>query len=978
MVSQSPSDVSTNNDFQHIDSPTGISPADGIPPQDRLYLDAEGKIPPTTFTPQDLEITPFVGPKGGQFIDKRMLQTNHEALFEQHHPKEHANVSYGGIIINSDGEVLMRQPSDPAYGGELTLPKGGADKGETPQQAALREVLEETGMKCKIIGTAPGHFSSSGKSNQFFIMEVEEDTGKFDDETKGIEWLKPADAFDKLGKNETDTTKRDIDAIASGLHEYNLINEGASDSQAEEEHAENITKETHKVLEDTISIFAKTGALPEDFTTNPKYANLLSDIATHVAHPGSGQSESQTAIKAMASTVMGQLDKEYNHGSHGIQKMHDRFMGQWGSDAMISGEYANFVAHTVAKENGLPETWHFGKPYPPSVDSSGEPVYRSPEDRKAYIKAYEDWKEGTGPEKGKLPSGEKYIFSMNRKITSKYRSAAKGKEGLSDKEYDAWEFRYKRDKEIEKRWDSNNLQQRYDYIRKSHGQSAKESNPTMYPEDMTDLEAGQKMADLYVNHMQDLTRGVLDAVYPDTSHFWIQRKTKRGSGNKDGVREILGDYGPTGTKFKQSDMPDLGMPSAGHLEEEDGEGFKSYVHSGSLAGYSTDPRVWNGDYVIYRKANKRDFFTIPSIAKDVGSESEAITMNNPSNDVRVMHMNGKIWSGDWAPGADKNGIHPTNSHGRKGKVSKGVTDPKTDYHEALTKVGGKLGSNPGGTYEDSSGKKFYVKTDMEGRAANEDLANKLYAAADINVPNTELVRWKSGENGHALKSDWLEGVKMHTSNTKALQDRPDIKHGFLVDAVLANRDFAGANYDNLGEHDGKFYRLDQGGALKYRAQGKNKTSFHDWRGEYLSELDGFNDGSVNPQASHIFNGGEGMNKSDYRTAAEKLIKLNNSTISDTVTDSGLEVKEKAAMIDTLIKRRDNALEWAIEKGFIEYNNLEEVHKTTKILKSDEEEEIPPSIFIDEPQSERYALSDEQKEQLDKDWQELADYYETEE
>ena len=969
MVSQSPSDVSTNNDFQHIDSPAGASPADGIPPQDRLYLSDDGKIPNTTFTPQQLKITPFVGPKGGQFIDKRMLQTKHKALFEEHHNKAHDNVSYGGIIIDPDsGKVLMRQPSDPAYGGELTLPKGGPDKGETPQQAALREVLEETGMKCKITGTVPGHYNSSGKSNQFFLMEVEENTGEYDSETKGIEWLKPDDAFDKLGKNETDTTKRDVDAIASALHEYKRKNKRQHAKQQEVEHAKGLEIQSSKAFGDVVSHFVGTGALPDDFTTNPKYANLLADIGYHVGNPHVSSSQNQSQIKSMSSTIMGALDGKHglDKGTYGIQKMHDKFMNEWGNSAMKSGHYANFVAHVTAKENGLPETWHFGKPYPPSVDSSGEPTYRSPEDRKAYIEAYENFKEG-GPDKGQLPSGERYIFSAKRKLSSKYKSTSKNT--IADKEYDAWDFRYKRDKKIQDMWDKAGLQQRYDSIREQHGNNGKQNNPEMFPEDMTNLEAGQKMAELYVNHAQDLTRGILDAVYPDTSHFWIQRKTAS-------ARELLGDYGPTGTKFSSGDMTNLGMASSGHLEEENGEGFKSYVHSGSLAGFSTNPNAWSGNYVIYRKANKRDFFQIPAISNtNHPGEQEAVVMNNPSNDVRVMHHNGKIWNGDWAKGEDGNGVHPTNSHGRKGKVVKGITDPSTDYHAELKKIGGKLGSNPGGSYEDSSGKKFYVKTDMEGRAANEDLANKLYEAAGINVPNTELVRWKSGDNGHALKSDWIDGVKMHTSNPKAIQHKTDIKHGFLVDAVLANRDFAGANYDNLGEHDGKIYRLDQGGALEYRAQGKQKTSFHDWRGEYLSELDGFTDPSKNPQSSQVF---AGMDNSDYRKAAENLIKLSNSSISDTVNDSGMEPKDKAKMIDTLIKRRDNALEWAIEKGIVGYNSLEEVHKTTKILKADEEEEIPPSIYIDEPQSERYALTAEEKEQLDKDWQELADYYETEE
>ena len=35
---------------------------------------------------------------------------------------------------------------------DISLPKWHIDPGETPEQAALREVLEETGLECQIVG----------------------------------------------------------------------------------------------------------------------------------------------------------------------------------------------------------------------------------------------------------------------------------------------------------------------------------------------------------------------------------------------------------------------------------------------------------------------------------------------------------------------------------------------------------------------------------------------------------------------------------------------------------------------------------------------------------------------------------------------------------------------------------------------------------------------------------------------------------
>jgi mutator protein MutT len=48
----------------------------------------------------------------------------------------------GGIVKNNNDEILMIYRR-----GKWDLPKGKIDEGETPQQAAIREVQEETGLQ---------------------------------------------------------------------------------------------------------------------------------------------------------------------------------------------------------------------------------------------------------------------------------------------------------------------------------------------------------------------------------------------------------------------------------------------------------------------------------------------------------------------------------------------------------------------------------------------------------------------------------------------------------------------------------------------------------------------------------------------------------------------------------------------------------------------------------------------------------------
>ena len=59
----------------------------------------------------------------------------------------------GLMLINAQGKVWVGRRVGVAEGKNWQMPQGGIDKGETPKQAALRELEEETGTrKAEIIG----------------------------------------------------------------------------------------------------------------------------------------------------------------------------------------------------------------------------------------------------------------------------------------------------------------------------------------------------------------------------------------------------------------------------------------------------------------------------------------------------------------------------------------------------------------------------------------------------------------------------------------------------------------------------------------------------------------------------------------------------------------------------------------------------------------------------------------------------------
>jgi len=56
---------------------------------------------------------------------------------------------FSSIVIYFDGKkvLLLKRKDDVPYGGKWGFPGGGAEKGETPEEAAIRETAEETGIK---------------------------------------------------------------------------------------------------------------------------------------------------------------------------------------------------------------------------------------------------------------------------------------------------------------------------------------------------------------------------------------------------------------------------------------------------------------------------------------------------------------------------------------------------------------------------------------------------------------------------------------------------------------------------------------------------------------------------------------------------------------------------------------------------------------------------------------------------------------
>jgi 8-oxo-dGTP pyrophosphatase MutT (NUDIX family) len=113
--------------------------------------------------------------------------------------------SYGGVVINNQGQVLLREPAGHFDGYVYTWAKGSPNPGESPQQTALREVLEETGYRCEIIQAEPlGEFYNNvGSKSVFYLMKPIEQVATPDDETASVAWV----SYEEAKKLISQTTK---------------------------------------------------------------------------------------------------------------------------------------------------------------------------------------------------------------------------------------------------------------------------------------------------------------------------------------------------------------------------------------------------------------------------------------------------------------------------------------------------------------------------------------------------------------------------------------------------------------------------------------------------------------------------------------------------------------------------------------------------------------------------------------------------
>jgi len=101
----------------------------------------------------------------------------------------------GGLVVRDGLVCLVHRPRYDDW----SLPKGKLDPGEGFEQAALREVEEETGLRCRLRGELPEvrYTDARGRPKlvRYWVMDVVDDSGfSPNDEVDELRWAPLAEA----------------------------------------------------------------------------------------------------------------------------------------------------------------------------------------------------------------------------------------------------------------------------------------------------------------------------------------------------------------------------------------------------------------------------------------------------------------------------------------------------------------------------------------------------------------------------------------------------------------------------------------------------------------------------------------------------------------------------------------------------------------------------------------------------------------
>jgi 8-oxo-dGTP diphosphatase len=112
-------------------------------------------------------------------------------------PRLHVRAA-GGVILHEGRAAIVHRPKYDDW----SLPKGKLDPGETWEEAALREVEEEIGVRCELGRELPPVFYTDNKGRdkvvRYWMMQPKDGEFEPNPEVDEVRWLVPSAAAELL------------------------------------------------------------------------------------------------------------------------------------------------------------------------------------------------------------------------------------------------------------------------------------------------------------------------------------------------------------------------------------------------------------------------------------------------------------------------------------------------------------------------------------------------------------------------------------------------------------------------------------------------------------------------------------------------------------------------------------------------------------------------------------------------------------
>ena len=131
----------------------------------------------------------------------------------------------GGMVLNKQEELLMMKRK-----GKWDMPKGKLDEGETIEECAIREVMEETGISHLVLGkriltTTHQYYDTFlnkevEKTTYWYAMTtdlIQEGIPQFEEDIEAIAWVKKEDIAPYLA-NTYDNIKAVMEEFLTSKH----------------------------------------------------------------------------------------------------------------------------------------------------------------------------------------------------------------------------------------------------------------------------------------------------------------------------------------------------------------------------------------------------------------------------------------------------------------------------------------------------------------------------------------------------------------------------------------------------------------------------------------------------------------------------------------------------------------------------------------------------------------------------------------